>query len=301
VPSVWSMTNTHAHRHRDHAAGHHSHDAHGADGEGMTDLLELDGEVLDDYWSAALDWVRDAAAETGARRLLDLGAGTGTGAIGLARRFPGAEVIAVDVEPGSLALLRDKAVGLGLGERVRAVAANLDEGWPDLGVLDVTWASMSLHHMADPGRVLGDVLAATRPGGLIAVAEFAEQLRFLPDDLGFGRPGFEDRVASVRAAAHAEAMPTLGSEWAPRLTDAGWEITAEREFVIDLRAPLPANASEYARVWFDRLSRGLADRLDSDDRATLAALLDKNGSRFLRDRGDLWLHGSRTVTLARRP
>jgi SAM-dependent methyltransferase len=295
------MTNTHAHGHYDHGAGHHSHDAHGANGEGMTDLLELDGEVLHDYWSAALDWVRDAAAGTGASRLLDLGAGTGTGAIGLARRFPAAEVIAVDVEPGSLALLRDKAAGLGLRERVRTVAANLDEGWPDLGVLDVTWASMSLHHMADPGQVLGDVLSATRPGGLIAVAEFAEQLRFLPDDLGFGRPGFEDRLASVGAAAHAEMMPTLGTEWAPRLTDAGWKVTGEREFAIDLRPPLPAHASEYARVWFDRLARGLADRLDDDDQATLAALLDSGGPRFLRDRGDLWLHGSRMVTLARRP
>jgi SAM-dependent methyltransferase len=299
------MTNAHAHGHHDHATGHHAHDAHGADGEGMTDLLELDGEVLDGYWSAALDWVRDAAAGDGVRRLLDLGAGTGTGAIGLARRFPGAEVIAVDLEPGSLALLRDKAAGLGLGERVVAVAANIDEDWPDLGALDLTWASMSLHHLADPGRVLSDVLAATKPGGLIAVAEFADQLRFLPDDLGFGRPGFENRVASVRAAAHAEVMPTLGSEWAPRLTDAGWEVTGEREFVIDLRPAAGsrsqgANAGEYARVWFDRLSSGLADRLDSDDQATLAALLDRGSPEFLLNREDLWLHGSRTVTLARR-
>jgi SAM-dependent methyltransferase len=186
------------------------------------------------------------------------------------------------------------------------VAANLDEGWPDLGVLDVTWASMSLHHMADPGRVLAGVLAATRPGGLIAVAEFAEQLRFLPVDLGFGRPEFEDRVASVRAAAHAEVMPTLGSEWAPRLASAGWEVAGEREFVIDLRpaqgsGSQAAQAGEYARVWFDRLSRGLGDRLDEDDQATLAALLDEDGPQFLRYRGDLWLRGSRTVTLGRRP
>ena len=72
----------------------------------MTALLDLDGEVLHDYWSAALDWVSAAADGT---RLLDLGAGTGTGALGLAERFPAAEVIAVDVEPGSLARLRDKA------------------------------------------------------------------------------------------------------------------------------------------------------------------------------------------------
>src|SRR5579871_3011610 len=128
------MTDTHAHGNHPHDShgthgAHGSHDSHGAGDAGMTDLLELDGEVLHDYWSAALDWVRDAAAAGTVRRLLDLGAGTGTGAVGLARRFPGAEVVAVDVEPGSLALLRDKAGRLGL-DGVRAVETNLDEGWP---------------------------------------------------------------------------------------------------------------------------------------------------------------------------
>ena len=85
----------------------------------------------------------------------------------------------MDVEPGSLARLRAKAEAAASPGRVRAVKVDLDAGWPDLGPLDLTWASMSLHHLADPGRVLGDALAATRPGGLIAVAEFAEPLRFL--------------------------------------------------------------------------------------------------------------------------
>ena len=59
---------SHAHAHTDsgarvgHAAG--SSDADHAAPEGMDDLLELDAEVLHDYWNAALDWVRDAAAGT---------------------------------------------------------------------------------------------------------------------------------------------------------------------------------------------------------------------------------------------
>jgi SAM-dependent methyltransferase len=268
----------------------------------MTGLLELDGEVLRDYWSAALDWV--ASAADGAGRVLDLGAGTGTGALGLAERFPQAEVIAVDVEPGSLARLRDKAAARGLADRVRAVAADLDAGWPDFGPLDLTWASMSLHHLADPGRVLGDVRAATRAGGLVAVAEFAEPLRFLRPDLGFGRPGFEDRVLDALGRAHAEELPTLGSYWTPRLAAAGWDVIDERQFPIDLDPPAHPRAAEYARAWFTRLSEGFADQLEPDDQATLtallAALLANNGPGAVSDPAQLHIRGVRTVTLARR-
>jgi SAM-dependent methyltransferase len=262
----------------------------------MTALLDLDGEVLHDYWSAALDWVRSAAPA--ADRVLDLGAGTGTGALGLAERFPAAEVIAVDVEPGSLARLREKAAGRGLGGRVRALEHDLDGGWPDLGPLDLTWASMSLHHLADPTRVLGDALAATRPGGVIAVAEFARHLRFLPDDLGFGEAGFEDRIAELLGRAHAEALPTLGSDWAPRLAAAGWEVTGEREFPIDLDPPAHPRAAEYARAWFTRLAQGFTDRLAPGDQATLAKLLAEDGPSLP---SALHIRGIRTVTMARRP
>ncbi len=288
-----------------HTHGAHAHEhaaASASSDDTMAGLLDLDGEVLGDYWSAALDYVREAADEAGRRaglRLLDLGAGTGTGALGLAERFPAAEVIAVDVEPGSLARLAGKALGRGLAGRVRAVEANLDDGWPDLGPLDLTWASMSLHHLADPGRVLGDVLAATRAGGLIAVAEFAEPLRFLRP--GAVPPGFEDRLLDRLGRAHAEALPTLGSAWAPRLADAGWEVAGEREFPVDLDPPAHPRATEYASAWFTRLAEGFTGQLEPGDQATLAALLAGDGPGALPGPGGLRIRGVRTVTLARRP
>jgi SAM-dependent methyltransferase len=296
------MTTQHAHGGHAHGAHAHDHTASPSPDDAMTSLLDLDGEVLHGYWSAALDYVTDAAGGASYRqldrRLLDLGAGTGTGALGLAERFPGAEVIAVDVEPGSLARLTDKARARGLAERVQAVEANLDDGWPDLGPLDLTWASMSLHHLADPGRVLGDALAATRPGGLIAVAEFAEPLRFLRP--GAVPPGFEDRLLDRLGHAHAEALPTLGSAWAPRLAGAGWDVAGEREFPVDLDPPAHPRALEYARAWFARLAEGFTEQLEPGDRATLAALLADDGDGALSP-ADLHIHGTRTVTLARRP
>jgi ubiquinone/menaquinone biosynthesis C-methylase UbiE len=229
--------------------------------------------------------------------VLDLGAGTGTGALGLAERLAGATVTAVDVEPDALERLRGKAKERGLAARVHAVAADLDAAWPDLGPLDLTWASMSLHHLADPGAALRAVLAVTRPGGMIAVAEFPEPLRFLPDDLGTGAAGFEDRVLGPVNAAHVEQMPTLGSAWAPRLAAAGWTVTAERAFPIDLDRPAQPLAGRYACTWFTRLAQGFADRLEPGDRATLAELLDSRGPHSLLNRGDLHIRGTRIVTL----
>ncbi len=264
---------------------------------GLFDLLDLDAAVLHEYLDGALDWVSAAAGDTAPRRVLDLGAGTGTASVGLARRFPDAEVFAVDVETDSLERLAARARERGLDGRIHTLTADLDAGWPDLGTLDVTWASMSLHHLADPGAALRSVRAATRPGGLIAVAEFGEPLRFLRADPEGSRPGFEARIAETLDHAHREQLPTLGSQWAPRLADAGWNVVAGRDFVVDLDRPSHPEATRYARAWFARLAEGMAERLEPDDREILARLID--GDESLR-RGDLHIRGIRTVTLGTR-
>ena len=95
-------------------------------------------------------------------------------------------------------------------------------------------------------------------------------------------------------------MPTLGSQWAPRLAEAGWTVVAEREFLVDLDPPAHPSAGRYARAWFARLSEGLADRLEPDDQATLAALLDSRDPRSLAAPEDLHIRGGRTITIGRR-
>lgn len=284
----------------EHHGSHALHDGVNDDAA-LAELLDLDGEVLRPYWTDALTWVRRAAAGDGPGRILDLGAGSGVGTIALAQRFAGAEVIAVDVSEPMLSRIRAKALDLGLADRIRTVPADLDVGWPAIDALDVTWASMSMHHLTDPDRVLGDVFAATRPGGLVAVAEMAEPLRFLPDDLGFGRPGLEGRCLAALEKEHAHSVPELGSDWAPRLETAGFTLLGERTLTIKMDAPHPPGAARYAQLWLQRLSPGLADQLAPDDLEALATLVDGTGPESVHQRDDLQIRGSRTVTLARRP
>jgi SAM-dependent methyltransferase len=288
-----------AHAHSSPAEHDHAEHGHGGD-PGLAELLDLDGVVLRDYWADALTWLRRAAAHLPRARLLDLGAGSGVGTIALAQRFAGADVIAVDQDEAMLEHVRAKALDLGLAPRVRTVCADLDAGLPDVEPVDVSWASMSLHHLADPDRLLRDVFAATRPGGLLGVAEFAEPLRHLPDDLGIGRPGLEDRLLAALGEQHAHDLPELGADWPSRLAAAGFTVLEHRTFRIDLRPGRDADAVRYAQLWLARLRHALAESLDGDDVASLDLLLDENGPHALPNRADLHLHGQRTVTLARR-
>jgi SAM-dependent methyltransferase len=269
----------------DHAHSHSHSDSH------LGELLDLDAEVLHSYHRDVITWI-GTVAPAGAR-VVDLGAGTGTGAIALARHLPDASVVAVDVDEAMLEHLRHKANALGVGDRVRTVQADLDETWPELGPADLVWASASLHHMADPGRALRQVLAALRPGGVLVVTELDSFPRFLT---GGADAALEERCHAAMAEVRREAGMHIGDDWTAHLTDAGFAVAAVRHFDIELAPPLPDAARRYAQVSLQRVRHGLEDRLGDHDLAQLDALA---GSVLHRD--DLTVRAARTVWLARRP
>jgi SAM-dependent methyltransferase len=197
--------------------------------------------------------------------------------------------------------LRDKARERGLADRIRTVQADLDVAWPSVGPVDLVWAANSLHHMADPDRVLADVFAALHPGGLLAVAEILSFPRFLPDDLGFGRPGLEERGRAAMAEGMAEELPNLGADWNAHLITAGFTVEAERTMSIEVTPPLPAATGRYAQASLRRLRSGLEGRLSGDDLATLDRLVDDDGPDSVLRRDDLTVRAARAVLVARRP
>jgi len=293
--------------HRDgghHEHGAHGHGAHDKDGEhsaALALLLDLDAEVLRDYLAEVTAWVYRQAADTARRRVLDLGAGTGSGTVALARLFASAQVLAVDKSEAMLGRVRARAAGLGLDGRVRTLCADLDAGWPQLEAVDVAWASNALHEVADPDRVFKDLFAAIRPGGLLAVAEMDAAARFLPERLGLGRDGFEPRLHEALRRAQSGGQPRLGPDWGPYLERARFAPTVRRTFAVDLAPPHPPAVGRYARAYLQHVEPLLRDRLDAGDLAVLDALLAEDGPHSLLRRGDLHVRGTRTVWLARRP
>lgn len=280
-----------------HHHSHHPH-AHGVDAEDLQELLDLDAQVF----AAALQEVRadiERAADAPVRSILDLGAGTGTGTLGLLQHFPDAYATAIDGDEQMLERLRLRAGELGLADRVETVLADLDEGLPVDEQVDLAWASASMHHMADPDRTLAEVAGVVRPGGLVAVVELTGYPRFLPDGTAAGAA--EAGAHAVLAADRAVDLPAMESDWSARLVRAGLVVLTERAVVLDLTSQeLGPEVDRYAFGTLTRIRGAVADQLSAADLEQLDALLD-GGVGDVRGRTDLHVRAERQLRIARKP
>jgi tetratricopeptide (TPR) repeat protein/SAM-dependent methyltransferase len=135
-----------------------------------------------------------ASGKSGAIDILIAGAGTGRQAIEIARQFPEAKVLAVDLSVAALAYGKRKSEEL----RVK----NIEYGQADIveiGTIgrrfDVIYASGVLHHLADPFAGWRKLLEILAPGGFMNIGLYSEKAR-------------EDIVAAQRFVAEKGYKPT---------------------------------------------------------------------------------------------
>ena len=261
----------------------------------MAELLDLDADVLHEHHRELIAWAGSLVAQDSPVRIIDLGAGSGTGTLALARHLPRAEVIAVDMDEHMLDHLRHRATEAGLADRVRTLRVDLDAAqWPeDLGPAELVWASASMHHLADPDRTLAQVRGLLRPGGSFMITELDSFPRFLADPAD---AALEERCHTELDQFRRNAGMHMGLDWGARLKAAGFELVAERHFDIALQSPLPANARRYAELAIGRMRERLAERLGAEDLNALDALF-----ATVKDRHDLVVRTTRTVWIGRRP
>jgi ubiquinone/menaquinone biosynthesis C-methylase UbiE len=264
----------------------HSH------GSWLGALLDLDAQihdgVLEEATAEAASLVDDAGA---VRRVLDIGAGTGTGSVALATRFPSAEVVAVDVDERMLSRVRERARSRGLEDRITTVTADVAAVAPPLGSAEVIWSSAALHEVDDSGRAFRNLFDALLPGGLLVVLEMDAPPRVLPAS----DAAFEERV---RAAGGTTAVDH--PDWTDAIAEAGFTLIRTRRLVADQTLPADGPAGEYAALELRRLGHSGMSALDESDRATLLTLAG-DGPGNVRSLGELWVRGTRTLWAARRP
>lgn len=128
------------------------------------------------------------------RRILDGGSGPPQRLF--ARRYPGAEVLAVDF---SLAMLRSRKKGLFERNPPKAVCADLARLPLADASVDLAWSNMALHWLAEPLAALRELQRVLVPEGLLMFSTLG------PDTLK------ELRAAAGEARVHAFAdMHDLG-------------------------------------------------------------------------------------------
>ena len=109
----------------------------------------------------------------GATRVLDVASGTAAVAIELARAVPERTVVGIDQSPEMLSAGRARVERAGLGSRIElreGRAESLPVGDASFDALTFTYL---LRYVDDPGATLRELARAVRPGGTLAMLEFA--------------------------------------------------------------------------------------------------------------------------------
>jgi SAM-dependent methyltransferase len=124
-------------------------------------------------------------------RILDIGCGTGTPTLELAR-LSGGEVVGIDIDEAALEVLRRRTAAAGLGGRVATCCVSvLETGFAD-AAFDLLWEEGALH-LLDVDRSLGECRRLLKPGGHLVMHETT---RWLDGTRG----ALVDRGFAVRAA-----------------------------------------------------------------------------------------------------
>ena len=100
---------------------------------------------------------------------LDLGCGAGLASLAIAKAYPKAEVFGLDVFAPSIEKARKNAAAAGLGGRIRF--ETYDGFTLPAERFDLVTLFYTVHHLADPVKVLSSAGKALRKGGALLIME----------------------------------------------------------------------------------------------------------------------------------
>jgi tRNA threonylcarbamoyl adenosine modification protein (Sua5/YciO/YrdC/YwlC family) len=160
------------------------HSQYHFDADAYADEIRADLPAYDTFQDSVAD-----ASGAGARRILDLGTGTGETARLLLDRHPDAGLVGIDENEEMLALARDRLPA----SRVELRAGRIEEPLPD-GPFDVVTSALAVHHLhdIDKAELFGRVHRVLAPGGLFVLGDVIVPLdpaaAVIPLTPGYDRP-----------------------------------------------------------------------------------------------------------------
>lgn len=112
--------------------------------------------------------------------VIDLGAGVGYFTWRLAKRVgPQGKVIAVDIQPEMLDMLKENMSKRGISNVEAVLGTESDPRLPE-GVAELALLVDVYHELADPIATMGHVRRALKPGGRLVVVEYRKEEPWIP-------------------------------------------------------------------------------------------------------------------------
>ena len=153
--------------------------------QGGTGRYYLGRELAQFMSYAGADWLERPERETEERTDLvvqylplepdsvvaDIGAGSGFFARRIAQRLPAGQVVAVDIQPEMLAILREIALAEGIAN-IETVLATEQSLMLAPGSIDIALFVDVYHELAQPLEVMRELRTALKPGGKVILIEY---------------------------------------------------------------------------------------------------------------------------------
>jgi len=192
---------------------------------------EYDAKYTDyDHWRLLLENALSRLLDLGGRmEILDLGSGAGNSVVPVLEMFPEAHIVATDISPQLLSMLRRRLVERGLADRALLVSVDLCEDHLEPESFDLVVGGSILHHLLDPAALLRRVCSWLRPAryavffepfalGSLFLALVYERLIAERAALGLSEQVVDlfRRIATdirVRMARPPDVFPHLDDKW----------------------------------------------------------------------------------------
>lgn len=173
---------------------------------------------------------------------LDVGTGTAQIPIALAARAPAARMVAVDLAENMLELGRRNVARVGLDAAIALLRADAKALPHQDGAFTCVVSNSIVHHIPEPGPVIGEMLRVLRPAGLLFVRdllrpESEEAVAALSDTYARGETPRQRALfeASLRAALTLDEVRALAAphgvppEAVSRTSDRHWTLAFHKE------------------------------------------------------------------------
>ncbi len=169
------------------------------------------------------------------------------------------------------------------------------------GVFDLVWSSRTIHHLPDQLAAVKGLAGTLRAGGKLALREGSIRTRFLPDDIGLGAPGLEDRLDVAFQRWFTSEVRANGVRypygWTHMLMEAGLIDITARTFMLEALPPFSdveiAYMGRHLRRWIENDDR--KSMLAAGDADILAELTTPASEHYVFKRSDLYLHEMVTI------